>query len=77
MPISITIRSVPDDVRDELAARAARSGRSLQEYLVYELTRIAGKRTVDDVIDGIRRRAEHFPPLDREAVRDLIARSRE
>lgn len=30
---SITIRDVPDGARDELAARAARSGRSLQEYL--------------------------------------------
>jgi plasmid stability protein len=30
---SITIRDVPDEARDELAARAARSGRSLQEYL--------------------------------------------
>lgn len=77
MPISITIRSVPDEVRDELAARAARSGRSLQEYLVHELTRIAGKRTVDDVIDGVRRRAEHFPPLDQEAMLDMIARTRE
>ena len=77
MPISITIRSVPDEVRDELAARAARSGRSLQEYLVHELTRLAGKRTVDDVLDSIRRRAEHFPPLDRDAVADMIARSRE
>ena len=76
MPISITIRSVPDEVRDELAARAARSGRSLQEYLVHELTRLAGKRTVDDVLDSIRRRAEHFPVLDREAVSDMIARSR-
>ena len=77
MPISITIRSVPDDVCDELAARAARSGRSLQEYLVHELTRIAGKRTIDDVIDGIRRRAEHFPVVDREVVLDIIAGGRE
>jgi hypothetical protein len=77
MTISITIRSVPDDVRHELEARSARSGRSLQEYPVHELTRLAGKRTVDDVIGGIRRRAEYFPPVDREVVLDLIARSRE
>ena len=31
--VSITIRDVPNDTRDELAARAARSGRSLQEFL--------------------------------------------
>ena len=40
---SITIRNVPEETRDELAARAARSGRSLQEYLRGELIRMAEK----------------------------------
>lgn len=40
---SITIRDVPDEVRDELAARARLSGRSLQEYLRSELTELAGR----------------------------------
>ncbi|MCD9622787.1 FitA-like ribbon-helix-helix domain-containing protein [Rhabdothermincola salaria] len=40
---SITIRDVPDGARDELAARAARSGRSLQEYLRQELIDLAGR----------------------------------
>lgn len=40
---SITIRDVPEDTRDELAARAARSGRSLQEYLRQELVELAGR----------------------------------
>lgn len=77
MPISITIRSVPDHVRDELAARAARSGRSLQEYLVRELTRLASRRSVDEVIDRIRARAEHYPALDERTVLDVIAEGRE
>jgi plasmid stability protein len=38
---AITIRDVPDDARDELASRAARSGRSLQEYLRSELIDLA------------------------------------
>jgi len=38
---SITIRDVPDQVRDELAARARLSGRSLQEYLQAELAELA------------------------------------
>ena len=38
---SITVRDVPDDARDELASRAARSGRSLQEYLRKELIDLA------------------------------------
>jgi len=33
MAKSITIRDVPDETSDELAARAALTGRSLQEYL--------------------------------------------
>lgn len=38
---TITIRDVPEDVRDELAARAKLSGRSLQEFLRSELTELA------------------------------------
>jgi len=38
---SITVRDVPDATRDELAARAARSGRSLQEFLRSELIDLA------------------------------------
>jgi plasmid stability protein len=40
---SITIRDVPATVRDELASRAARSGRSLQEYLRAELIGLASR----------------------------------
>ncbi len=38
---SITIRDVPRPTRDELAARAAASGRSLQQYLRSELVKLA------------------------------------
>ena len=41
MPVSITIRGVPNETRDELAARAAATGRSLQEYVRAQLMRIA------------------------------------
>ena len=37
---SITIRNVPDETHEELAARAAASGKSLQEYLRAELIRV-------------------------------------
>jgi plasmid stability protein len=37
MAMQITIRDVPNDVRDELAARAALAGRSMQEYLLAQL----------------------------------------
>jgi len=53
---SITVRNVPDDVRDELAARAARAGRSLQEHLRSELIELARKPTVEEVIGRARSR---------------------
>ena len=55
---SITVRNVPDDVRDELAARAARAGRSLQEHLRAELVELAGKPTVDELMARVRARKE-------------------
>ena len=54
---SITVRNVPVDVRDELAARAARAGRSLQEHLRAELIELARKPNVDDVLAGARSRS--------------------
>jgi plasmid stability protein len=38
---SITIRDVPDETSEELAARAALTGRSLQEYLRARLVELA------------------------------------
>ena len=53
---TITIRDVPDEVRDELAARAARAGRSLQEHLRAELIELARRPTVEDVVNRARSR---------------------
>ena len=58
MPTSITIRDVPDEVRDELAARAAASGRSLQEHLRLELIELVRKPSVESVIARARARVE-------------------
>ena len=41
--VAITIRDVPPETRDELAARAARSGRSLQEFLREQLVDLAAR----------------------------------
>jgi plasmid stability protein len=54
--VSITVRDVPDATRAELAARAARSGRSMQEYLRSELVRLAETPEIDEVLARIRRR---------------------
>lgn len=57
MPVAITIRNVPDEVRDELAARAARSGRSLQEYLAAQLADLAARPEVSEALAAARSRA--------------------
>lgn len=56
MPTSITVRNVPDDVRDELAARAARAGRSLQEHLRAEPIELARRPAVEDWLERVRAR---------------------
>lgn len=56
MPVVITVRDVPDDVRDELAARAARAGKSLQEYLRGMFVDTAARPPVEDVIARARAR---------------------
>src|SRR5581483_6742011 len=56
---SITIRDVPDETRDELAARAARSGRWLQEYLRAQLVELARR-----LVAGQPLAAPHLMPVE-------------
>lgn len=58
MPVTITIRHVPESVRDELASRAARSGRSLQEYLSIQLHEMAARPSVEQVLARARARVK-------------------
>lgn len=56
MTVQITIRDVPEKVRDELAARAALQGKSMQEYLRAELERLAARPSVDAWLEQVRKR---------------------
>jgi hypothetical protein len=56
MAIQITVRNVPEKVRDELAARAALQGKSMQEYLRAELERLAARPSVDAWLEQVRKR---------------------
>ncbi len=51
---SVTIRDVPQDTRNELAARAAQSGRSLQEYLRQELIKLAERPDPEALMATVR-----------------------
>ena len=56
MAIQINIRDVPERVRDELAARAALQGKSMQEFLRAELERLASRPSVEAWLQQVRRR---------------------
>ena len=56
MTIQITIRDVPESVRDELASRAALKGMSKQEYLRSELEFLASRPTVETWLAQVRKR---------------------
>jgi antitoxin FitA len=56
MAPAITARDVASATRDELAARAARGGRSLQEYLLAQLFDLAVRPDTSDVIPRARER---------------------
>jgi antitoxin FitA len=58
MGVAITVRDVPDEVRDELAARAARAGKSLQEYVRGMLIDSVDRPPVADVIARARARVD-------------------
>ena len=57
MSHSIQIRNVPDDVHRTLRARAAAAGLSLSDYLLADITRLAERPPVADVILRARSRS--------------------
>ena len=64
---NIQIRNVPDGIHRTLRARAAAAGVSLSEYLLAELTRVAERPPVADVLARAAERAGGA------AVPDIVA----
>ena len=60
MATAITIRDVPDETRDELASRAALSGRSLQEYVRSQLIEIARRPDANVLLAQVRDRKQRL-----------------
>ena len=60
---AITIRNVPEELRDELVARAERRGLSLEQYVLWGLVTMIEESTPDDDasyeewLDGVRAQA--------------------
>lgn len=58
MAVQLTIRGVPEEVRDQLAARAALQRQSMQEYLRGELERMASRPSAAQWLERVRERKE-------------------
>jgi hypothetical protein len=67
---NLLVRDVPDDVHAALQRRAERRGQSLQQYLAAELRRLAGRPSVDEVLEHIERHRGGRVGL-RQAAEDL------
>ncbi len=67
---SILIRDVPDEVRAELAARAARNGQSMQEFLRATLVEMTAKPSPEEWVRRVERRLAAFegPGLTAEEI---------
>ena len=71
MSVNVTICNVPDDVRAELAARAAHDGKSMQEYLCSALVSLTEKPSVSNWLDRVaERKADYGTRLSTEAIID-------
>jgi len=60
----IQVRNVPERVHRTLKARAAQAGTTLSEYLLAELTLIADRPTLEEVLA----RLESLPPTQVDAA---------
>lgn len=73
---NVLVRDIPDDVHAALRHRAEQRGQSLQQYLAGELSRLAERPSLDEVLDRIGRRRDGRVGLAQAAVDVAEERSR-
>ncbi len=54
---NVLVRNLPDETHTLLQQRAAREGKSLQQFLVAELQRLAERPSVQDVLERARQQS--------------------
>lgn len=74
MAVQITIRNVPESVRDVLKARAGRQHQSMEEYLRAELEHLASKPSVDEWLEEVR---AHKAAMTSDVTAESILRHRD
>jgi len=71
MATAITIRDLPDETRDELASRAALSGRSPQEDVRSQLIELARRPDAEVLLARVRDRKRHLD--SRLSIESILA----
>lgn len=69
MSVMIQVRNVPEDLHRVLKARAANEGKSLSDYILEELRRMAELPTLQDWLAQVRARPPVTPFSTEDAVR--------
>jgi hypothetical protein len=69
---NVLVRDLPDDVHRQVTRGAQAAGLSLQQYLTTELTRLARKPSLDEIINRIDQHHGGTVGLD-QAIEDLDA----
>jgi plasmid stability protein len=60
----IQLKNVPESVHRTLKARAARAGMTLSDYLVREISAVAARPTMEDILDNLKARGPIDMPFD-------------
>lgn len=69
MSVAVTVRNVPDEVRNELASRAALKGWSLQEFLLQELVELSKRPDRAVLVARLRANTDGHTPV---SVSDIL-----
>lgn len=70
MSVMIQLRNVPDELHRRLKIRAAQEGRSLSDYLISELCKVAERPTVEELQARLAKRTPaHLEESPAQAVR--------
>ncbi|NOX31130.1 MAG: hypothetical protein GXP35_13945 [Actinobacteria bacterium] len=67
---NVLVRNLPADVHKELERRANAAGQSLQQYLTVELSQLARRPTIEDILESIGRQTGGKVGFE-QAVQDL------
>ena len=70
---TLYIRDVPDDVADELKARAAAEVVSLSAYVAAQLSRVASRPTNEQIVRGLRNQDRSGGPTAVQVVQAVRA----